>query len=56
MTEEAQRMAAISGHNFPGNEWYQRSYALMTDSGVAPVAQEEAERRGWFGRTFGAIF
>ncbi len=56
MIEEAQRMAAILGHNFPGNQWYERSYALMTDSGVAPVAQEEAERRGWFGRTFGAIF
>jgi len=56
MTEEAQRMAAILGHNFPGSQWYERSYALMTDSGVAPVAQEEAERRGWFGRTFGAIF
>jgi outer membrane protein assembly factor BamD len=56
MIEEAQRMAAILGHNFPGNRWYDRSYALMTDSGVAPVAEEEAERRGWFGRTFGAIF
>jgi len=56
MTEEAQRMAAVSGHNFPGNEWYQRSYTLMTDSGVAPVAEEEAERRGWLGRTFGAVF
>jgi outer membrane protein assembly factor BamD len=56
MTEEAQRMAAVLGHNFPGSEWYERSYALMTDSGVAPVAAEEAERRGWFGRTFGAVF
>lgn len=56
MIEEGQRMAAILGHNFPGNEWYERSYALMTDSGVAPVAQEEAERRGWFSRTFGAVF
>lgn len=56
MTEEAQRAAAILGHNYPGNEWYERSYALMTEAGVAPVATEEAERRGWFGRTFGAIF
>lgn len=56
MTEEAQRMAAILGHNFPGNEWYQRSYALMTDNNVAPVAEEEAERRGWLGRTFGQVF
>ncbi len=56
MTEEAQRMAAILGHNFPGNEWYERSYRLMTDAGVAPVAQEEAERRGWFRRTFETVF
>lgn len=56
MVEEAQRMAAILGHNYPGNEWYQRSYALMTDSGVAPVAVEEAERRGWLRRTFGTVF
>ncbi len=56
MVDEAQRMAAILGHNFPGGEWYQRSFALMTDSGVAPVAEEEAARRGWFGRTFGAVF
>ncbi len=56
MTEEAQRMAAILGHNFPGNEWYQRTYRIMTDAGVAPVAEEEARRRGWFGRTFGAVF
>jgi outer membrane protein assembly factor BamD len=56
MTEEAQRMAAILGHNFPGNEWYERSYALMTESGVTPVSEEDAERRGWFRRTFGAVF
>lgn len=56
MTEEAQRMAAILGYNFPGSEWYQRSYRLMTDAGVAPVATEEANRRGWLSRTFGAVF
>ncbi|MCA8884975.1 MAG: outer membrane protein assembly factor BamD [Hyphomonadaceae bacterium] len=55
MTEEAQRMASILGYNFPGSEWYQRSYALMTQQGVAPVAVEEAERRGWLRRTFGRV-
>ena len=55
MTEEAQRMAAILGYNFPGSEWYQRTFALMTQEGVAPVAVEEAERRGWLGRTFGRV-
>lgn len=56
MVEEAQRMAAILGHNFPGDRWYERSYALMTETGVQPVTPEEAERRGWFDRTFGAVF
>jgi len=56
MTEEAQRMAAILGHNFPGDAWYQRSYALMTESGVQQVPEAEAERRGWLSRTFGAVF
>lgn len=56
MVNEAQRMAAVLGHNFPGSEWYQRSYALMTDSGVTPVSEEEAERRGWFGRLVGRVF
>jgi outer membrane protein assembly factor BamD len=55
MTGEAQRMAAILGHNFPGSEWYQRSYALMTERGVTPVSQPEAERRGWFSRAVGAV-
>ncbi len=56
MAEEAQRMAAILGHNFPGDPWYQRSYALMTSSGVMVVSETEAERRGWFNRTFGTVF
>jgi outer membrane protein assembly factor BamD len=56
MTEEAQRMAAVLGHNYPGSEWYQRSFALLTEEGVAPVAADEARRRGWLGRTLGAVF
>lgn len=56
MTEEAQRMAAILGHNYPGGEWYPRTYALMQQSGVSQVNAEEAERRGWFSRTFGSVF
>ena len=56
MNEEAQRMAAVLGHNFPGNVWYQRSYALMEQQGVQQVSEQEAEHRGWFSRTFGAVF
>ncbi len=56
MREEAQRMGAILGHNYPGGEWYPRSYALMEQAGIQQVAAEEAQRRGWFSRTFGAVF
>ncbi len=56
MTEEAKRMAAILGHNFPGDAWYQRTYALLTEAGVQQVSAEEAQRRGWFNRTFGTVF
>ena len=29
--EEAQKAAAVLGHNYPGSEWYQRSFELMND-------------------------
>ena len=29
MTQEAQASAAVLGYNFPGSEWYERSYALV---------------------------
>ncbi len=56
MTEEAQRMAAILSYNYPGDEWYARTYALMSERGVAPVTEPEARRRGWLSRTVGRIF
>ena len=56
MTDEAQRMAAILGYNFPGSAWYQRTYALMQQRNVQQVTADEARRRGWLGRTFGAVF
>ncbi|MDX2276432.1 MAG: outer membrane protein assembly factor BamD [Hyphomonadaceae bacterium] len=56
MTDQAQRMAAVLGYNYPGNVWYQRSYDLMTDRGVTPVSQEQAEQRGWLTRALDRIF
>jgi outer membrane protein assembly factor BamD len=52
MAGEAQKTAAVLGYNFPGNEWYQRSFALMNERGVTPVAEQEAQRRGWLSRIF----
>jgi len=52
LIEEAQRSAAVLGHNFPGDKWYQRTYALMGNRGVTPVEEPEARRRGWLSRLF----
>ena len=42
---EAQEAAAVLGYNFPGSDWYQDSYYLMTgEGGPAPTD----EKRGWF--------
>ena len=46
--EEAQSAAAVLGYNFPGSDWYQRSYALLEGKNLAP-------RRGtgsWLSRLF----
>jgi outer membrane protein assembly factor BamD len=56
LVEEAQKTAAVLGHNFPGDKWYQRTYALMGERGVAVVGETEARRRGWLSRTLGRVF
>lgn len=35
LVDEARRTAAVLGHNYPGSDWYQDSYALLVD-GAAP--------------------
>jgi len=42
--QEAQETAAVLGHNFPGSDWYQDSYFLMTGEGTRPAD----EKSGWF--------
>lgn len=32
---EARQVASVLGHNFPGSEWYEDSYALLTREGIA---------------------
>jgi outer membrane protein assembly factor BamD len=36
LDDEAQKVAAVLGHNFPGSEWYIDSYALVEDGAVRP--------------------
>lgn len=38
--DEAQAAAAVLGYNFPGSEWYQDSYALLTGQSLEPEMSE----------------
>ena len=44
MKSEAKENAAVLGFNFPGSEWYQDSYFLMTGEGQRPPD----EKSSWF--------
>jgi len=48
LRDEAARSASVLGHNFPGNPWYQDSYAMLTP-GVPMAAQDRPNvlRRAW---------
>ncbi len=48
---EAMQVAAVLGHNYPGSEWYQRSYALMDDT----QRQKIMDDRGMFERTLDSL-
>ena len=41
---EAQEAAAVLGHNFPGSDWYQDSYFLMTGEGTAGASRRRERR------------
>src|SRR5262245_27118221 len=38
--DEAQNAAAVLGYNYPGTDWYQDSYNLLTDANLQPMRKE----------------
>ena len=52
VTDEAQATAAVLGHNFPGSEWYQDSYALLTGVDLRPDADGDT----WISRAWNSVF
>lgn len=42
ITDEAQMSAAVLGHNFPGSEWYEDSYALLENRNLKPQRKENS--------------
>jgi len=49
IVEEAQRAAAVLGHNYPGSPWYQDSYALVTNT-------VQGEERSFLGKAWDWMF
>ena len=57
LTDQARRTAAVLGHNYPGNRWYEDSYGNLVEQGIAtPVPGQTAATGGFFSRTFGSLF
>jgi outer membrane protein assembly factor BamD len=57
LTDEAKKTAAVLGHNYPGNEWYEDSYNQLLEDGEIPNAQgKPAAKPGFFARNIGSIF
>ena len=50
--QEATKIAAVLGHNYPGNQWYERSYALLDDE----ARQDIIKNRSFVDRTVESIF
>ena len=42
---EAQKYAAVLGHNYPGSVWYQDSYGLLTEG---KIPESKAEDKAWW--------
>ena len=43
LTDEAERVAAVLGYNYPGSEWYSDSYALLKTDAPTAFAEGVAE-------------
>jgi outer membrane protein assembly factor BamD len=54
IVDEARSSAAVLGHNYPGSEWYQDSYALLT--GIPAGNSDAAPQKGWISRVIGSVF
>jgi outer membrane protein assembly factor BamD len=49
---EAQTAAAILGHNFPGSDWYEDSYALLSGNDLEPRENQDS----WMSKAWNSVF
>lgn len=50
--QEATRVAAVLGYNYPGSSWYEDSYAILDDGQRERLLQQN----NWTDRTIGSLF
>ncbi|MCU0882632.1 MAG: outer membrane protein assembly factor BamD [Hyphomonadaceae bacterium] len=48
--DEATKVGAVLGYNYPGSEWYERSYGLLTSRNAQPDAPPRRGLMGFFDR------
>lgn len=51
LKQEALRVASVLGHNYPGNQWYERSFALLDEEGRKALQA----KKGWMERTVDSL-
>ena len=58
LKDEAQKTAAVLGHNYPGSEWYTDSYAALLGDNAALPGDDmpAAPKRGFMSRAWHSIF
>ena len=56
LVDEATKVAAVLGYNFPDSKWYGYSYSLLTGRNLASASVEDISEEGWLGRMLGKIF
>lgn len=54
--EEARQIAAVLGYNFPGSEWYEASYDLLTREGIAMDEAVDQGDPSYFERAWRRLF
>lgn len=52
LTDEATKIAAVLGHNYPGNIWYERSFKLLDEDS----REKLLNNRGFVDRTIDTLF
>jgi len=48
LTEEARKVAAVLGYNYPGSDWYVDAYQLVTGERISDPHRDTRWYEGWF--------